>query len=39
MDANHFAVEGAGMEGYTLWVYAAAVRAPSLKGRFSDDGC
>ncbi|KAI1812509.1 glycoside hydrolase family 5 protein [Poronia punctata] len=23
MDANHFAVEGAGMEGYTLWVYAA----------------
>ncbi|KAF2962692.1 hypothetical protein GQX73_g10883 [Xylaria multiplex] len=22
MDANHFAVEGAGMEGYTLWVYA-----------------
>ncbi|EGS22141.1 hydrolase-like protein [Thermochaetoides thermophila DSM 1495] len=21
MDANHFAVEGAGLEGYTLWVY------------------
>ncbi|KAI0186437.1 glycoside hydrolase family 5 protein [Xylaria flabelliformis] len=21
MDANHFAVEGSGMEGYTLWVY------------------
>lgn len=23
MDANHFAVEGAPMEGYTLWVYCA----------------
>ncbi|KAI1332491.1 glycoside hydrolase family 5 protein [Xylariaceae sp. FL0255] len=23
MDANHFAVEGAGMDGYTLWVYSA----------------
>ncbi|KAI1264385.1 putative glycosyl hydrolase [Xylariaceae sp. FL1019] len=22
MDANHFAVEGAGMEGYTLWLYS-----------------
>jgi hypothetical protein len=26
MDANHFAVEGAAMEGYTLWVYTAQVR-------------
>jgi hypothetical protein len=25
MDANHFAVEGAPMEGYTLWVYVATV--------------
>ncbi|KAF3067359.1 hypothetical protein GL218_08556 [Daldinia childiae] len=23
MDANHFAVEGAAMEGYTLWLYSA----------------
>ncbi len=26
MDANHFAVEGAHMEGYTLWLYSATVR-------------
>jgi len=25
MDANHFAVEGALMEGYTLWLYTATV--------------
>ncbi|RYO77205.1 hypothetical protein DL764_010231 [Monosporascus ibericus] len=24
MDANHFAVEGSHMEGYTLWLYAAS---------------
>ncbi|RYP64321.1 hypothetical protein DL771_008823 [Monosporascus sp. 5C6A] len=24
MDANHFAVEGSHMEGYTLWMYAAS---------------
>lgn len=29
MDANHFAVEGAGMDGYTLWVYVGMVRVPS----------
>lgn len=25
MDANHFAVEGSGMEGYSLWVYCTNV--------------
>lgn len=28
MDANHFAVEGALMEGYTLWLYMAKVGCP-----------
>ena len=26
MDANHFALEGSGVAGYTLWVYVATVR-------------
>lgn len=26
MDANHFAVEASGLEGYSLWVYMATVR-------------
>lgn len=30
MDANHYAVEGAAMDGYTLWVYATTVRTPNL---------
>lgn len=28
MDANHFAVEGSHMEGYTLWLYSTTVRTP-----------
>ena len=32
MDANHFAVEGAHMEGYTLWLYMSQVRATSSVG-------
>lgn len=27
MDANHFAVEGSGMEGYSLWTYCTNVRS------------
>lgn len=27
MDANHYAVEGSGMNGYTLWVYVGKVRS------------
>lgn len=30
MDANHFAVEGSLMEGYTLWLYMTEVRPPPL---------
>lgn len=26
MDANHFALEGSGANGFTLWVYVATVR-------------
>ena len=26
MDANHFALEGSGASGFTLWTYAATVR-------------
>lgn len=26
MDANHFAIEGCGTAGFTLWVYVATVR-------------
>lgn len=29
MDANHFAVEASGLEGYSLWVYVATVRPSS----------
>lgn len=29
MDANHFAVEGSRMEGYSLWVYCTNVGSPS----------
>ncbi len=28
MDANHYAVEGSGMEGFTMWCYVAMVRTP-----------
>jgi hypothetical protein len=28
MDANHFAVEASGLEGYTLWSYMTQVRLP-----------
>jgi len=30
MDANHFALEGCGANGFTLWVYMTAVRIPSI---------
>lgn len=39
MDANHFAIEGSGVNGFTLWVYVAAV-SPSLQyvfARTADD--
>ena len=26
MDANHFGIEGSGVNGFTLWVYVANVR-------------
>lgn len=29
MDANHYGVEGAGLEGYTLWLYMCKVRVSS----------
>lgn len=29
MDANHFALEGCGANGFTLWVYMTGVRIPS----------
>jgi hypothetical protein len=29
MDANHFAIEGSNVSGYTLWCYVATVRFPS----------
>lgn len=28
MDANHYAVESSGLEGYSLWLYMATVRLP-----------
>ena len=28
MDANHFALEGSGVNGFSLWVYVATVRFP-----------
>lgn len=30
MDANHFALEGFGGNGYALWVYMATVGLPQL---------
>jgi len=30
MDANHFALEGCGLNGYTLWVYMTTVCLPRL---------
>ena len=30
MDANHFALEGSGTAGYTLWVYVVTVRSATL---------
>ena len=30
MDANHFALEGCGANGYSLWVYMATVNLPTL---------
>ncbi len=34
MDANHYAVEGCGMNGFSLWVYAATVCSRSLSPVF-----
>ena len=31
MDANHFAVEGSKMEGYTLWLYMCTVSIPVIR--------
>ena len=39
MDANHFGIEGSGVNGFTLWVYAVAV-SQSLQcalGHTADD--
>ena len=36
MDANHFALEGSGAAGYTLWVYVGKVCAPFMSGGCSD---
>ena len=35
MDANHFAIEGSGVNGFTLWVYAITVRRSLLQTRCS----
>ena len=34
MDANHFAIEGSGVNGFTLWVYVANVRLLSSPHSF-----
>lgn len=37
MDANHFALEGSGTNGYTIWVYSAEVRSmcfPMLRDEY-----
>jgi hypothetical protein len=35
MDAIHFALEGAKIQGYTLWNYVASVRSPILESTAS----
>jgi hypothetical protein len=39
MDANHFAVEGSGMAGYTLWLYMTHVSILHRFGEQSADPC